>query len=340
MQTPRSTPHARRLPAARAQAVPVPRAAHLGRTGLVWGALALAALVACSTPPTSHPRLAAAQDDWRQLQAAVPPAATVAPAGPEWREAEVALGRATAAEAAAADADELEHLATLAQQRVALARSALTRRVAEADVAQAQQTRDQLRLAARTAEADRAQRQTQTAQRETSQAQREAQAAQRDTQAALRSADRAQRQASQAEGRAERLAEDWKALNARQTERGMVLTIGDVLFDSNHAELKPGPARSIDKLAVYLKAHPQHHALIEGFTDSQGSEAANQALSARRASAVMDWLVGQGVAADRLGARGYGEAFPLAGNDSAGGRQMNRRVEIVLSEDSRPVAPR
>ncbi len=306
----------------------------------LWGALSLATLAtlaACGSTPVQNPRLTAARGDLVQLQSLPAPAGAPSP---ELAEAETALALAEAAQAQAAGADSVEHLAYLAQQRVALARSAQARRLAEAEVGQAQQERDQLRLAARTAEVARAQAQTQVAQRDASQAQRDAQASQRDTLAAQRNADRAQRQATQAEGRADQMAEEWRALNARQTERGMVLTMGDVLFDSNHAELKPGPARSIDKLAVFMKAHPQRRALIEGFTDSQGSEAANQSLSTRRADAVMAWLVAQGVAADRLGARGYGEAFPLAGNDSPGGRQMNRRVEIVLSEDGQSVTPR
>ena len=123
-------------------------------------------------------------------------------------------------------------------------------------------------------------------------------------------------------------------LNAKKTERGMVVTIGDVLFDTGRSELKAGGMRNIEKLSGFLKEYPKRKAIIEGYTDSVGSDSLNQELSARRADAVRSALVNMGVGSDRLSTQGFGQLRPVAGNDTSGGRQMNRRVEVVLSDDA------
>ena len=134
-------------------------------------------------------------------------------------------------------------------------------------------------------------------------------------------------------------------LQAKQTDRGPVVTLGDVLFDTGKATLKPGADLSLDRLASYLRAHPQTKVLIEGNTDSTGTAEYNQALSERRAEAVANALVGRGVSADVIRTLGRGEDYPVASNQTAAGRQQNRRVEIVFSDaagrfaqsDSEPV---
>lgn len=123
-------------------------------------------------------------------------------------------------------------------------------------------------------------------------------------------------------------------LQAKQTERGPVVTLGDVLFDTGKATLKPGADLSLDRLASYLRAHPQTKVLIEGNTDSTGTPELNQALSERRAEAVANALVGRGVSADAVRTLGRGEDYPVASNQTAAGRQQNRRVEIVFSDAS------
>lgn len=123
-------------------------------------------------------------------------------------------------------------------------------------------------------------------------------------------------------------------LNAKQTERGLVMTLGDLLFASGRSELRSGTANNLGKLAVFLQQHPDRDVLIEGHTDNVGSAAANYSLSQRRADSVMSYLQGQGVAASRLGASGKGEESPVAGNESASGRQMNRRVEVIIRTTS------
>lgn len=129
-------------------------------------------------------------------------------------------------------------------------------------------------------------------------------------------------------------------LNAKQTDRGLTITLGDVLFDTNKSQLKPGGMRSVQKLAQFLQENPQRKVSVEGFTDSRGSEDYNQALSERRADAVKTALIDQGINSDRVAARGYGKAFPVAENNTSGGQQLNRRVEIVVSDADKEIAPR
>jgi OmpA-OmpF porin, OOP family len=123
-------------------------------------------------------------------------------------------------------------------------------------------------------------------------------------------------------------------LKAKQTDRGMVVTLADVLFDTGQATLKPGADLTLDHLAQYMRDNPHTRILIEGHTDSVGSEAYNDALSQRRADAVASALASRGVPADAIRAIGRGKSFPVASNDSAAGRQQNRRVEIIFSDAS------
>ena len=131
-----------------------------------------------------------------------------------------------------------------------------------------------------------------------------------------------------------------KELEGKKTDRGIIITLGDVLFDTDRAELKSGGTRNLQKLATFLKANPLRKVMIEGFTDSTGTQAHNEDLSNQRASSVRNALMGMGVSLDSIGARGFGEAYPVASNDNAAGRQLNRRVEIVVSDDTGTIAPR
>lgn len=120
------------------------------------------------------------------------------------------------------------------------------------------------------------------------------------------------------------------ALQADATERGMVLTLGDVLFDVNKSTLAPGAARKIGKVASFMRTYPEREAVIEGHTDSEGDEAYNLKLSRARATAVRDALVEAGVEDTRISTDGFGESLPVASNESEAGRQKNRRVEIIF----------
>ena len=136
----------------------------------------------------------------------------------------------------------------------------------------------------------------------------------------------------------ERVQQELKDLQAKQTERGMVLTLGDVLFDTGKATLKPGAYTTIDRLAQVLKSSQSSRVVIEGHTDNVGSDAMNQALSEQRASAVESALLERGVSASQIRSLGKGETTPVAGNETGSGRQANRRVELIFSQDASRVA--
>jgi outer membrane protein OmpA-like peptidoglycan-associated protein len=121
------------------------------------------------------------------------------------------------------------------------------------------------------------------------------------------------------------------ALQAKPTDRGLIVTLGDVLFDTGRASLKPGATSNLNRLVAFLNEYPDRTVRIEGYTDSVGSEDYNQGLSERRADSVKSYLAGQGIGSIRLTASGKGESDPVASNDSAAGRQQNRRVEVIIS---------
>ena len=120
-----------------------------------------------------------------------------------------------------------------------------------------------------------------------------------------------------------------------------MLTFGDVLFDSGAARLKPGADRRMDQLAQFLNEYPDRRVEIDGYTDSVGAAAYNDDLSQRRADAVKSTLVARGVNTSRIATQGYGKAYPVATNGDSGGRQLNRRVEVVIgAQDGSAIAAR
>jgi OOP family OmpA-OmpF porin len=120
------------------------------------------------------------------------------------------------------------------------------------------------------------------------------------------------------------------ALGAKQTDRGAVVTLGDVLFDFNRADLKPGAQQNLYRLVTFLRENTDRELLVEGHTDSVGSESYNLELSQQRADSVRAFLVQNGISPERILTGGFGKAYPIASNDSPGGRQLNRRVEVVI----------
>lgn len=143
-------------------------------------------------------------------------------------------------------------------------------------------------------------------------------------------------QAQQAQQQAQQLQQELAALQAQQTPRGMVITLGNVLFRTDSAELIPGAAATIDRLAEFMRRNPEATVQIEGHTDSTGSETYNLGLSQRRADAVRSALVSRGIEPHRIETQGLGQSMPIASNDTAQGRQLNRRVEVVVSAPGLP----
>ncbi len=256
--------------------------------------MVIAALAGCGSTPNAL--LDSARSSYRSAQSD-PKVTNLAPL--ELKQAGDTLAEADNAWKKGKDSAKVDHLAYLAQQQVSIAQETAKRKAAEADVSAADAERNKIRLSARTEEAEKAQQQAQSA-----------------------------------EMRASTLESQLKELNAKKSDRGTVITLGDVLFDTNRAELKSGGVREVQKLADILKQNPQRNVAIEGFTDSTGSENYNQQLSERRANAVRDTLMNMGIDSTRITTRGYGKSFPVASNSNQAGRQLNRRVEVIISDES------
>jgi outer membrane protein OmpA-like peptidoglycan-associated protein len=283
--------------------------------------IAVAILAGCAAPKNSSLTEAHSSYDSARSNPQVTNLAAL-----ELKQAGDSLNKADDALSKRESTDTVNQLAYIAKQQVAVAQETAKRKTAELAVTNASAKRDQVRLEARTAEADAAKQQVAIMQG-TADQQTAALAA------AGANAERDQALIAQQEMQL-------KDLNAKKTERGLVITLGDVLFSTNKAQLKSGGMRNVQKLADFLKQYPQHKVLVEGYTDSTGSNSLNQELSDRRANAVRTALIDMGISSDRVTTRGYGEAFPVAGNDTAASRQLNRRVEIILSDENGNIAPR
>src|SRR6185312_10788975 len=190
--------------------------------------------------------------------------------------ARASLNQADAALAQHKPPEVIDHLAYLARRHADAGQARVDEARARQEVAKAQDERNRILLESRTREAQNAQANAQVAQSQAQAAQQQAQAAQQ------------QLQSTQ---------QQLQDLQAKQTERGMVLTLGDVLFDTNKATLKPGADQRIDRLATFLQKNPNERLIIEGYTDSTGSEEYNEELSQRRAQAVADALAAHGIPA-------------------------------------------
>ncbi|KZN18319.1 MULTISPECIES: OmpA family protein [Pseudomonas] len=150
----------------------------------------------------------------------------------------------------------------------------------------------------------------------------------------------AQRAQARLDARDQQIKQLQDSLNAKQTDRGTLVTFGDVLFATNKADLKSNGLVNINKLAQFLQENPDRKVIVEGYTDSTGSASYNQSLSERRATSVQVALIKMGVDPARIVAQGYGKEYPVAENSSVSGRAMNRRVEVTISNDNQPVIPR
>lgn len=286
--------------------------------------LAIAVLVgACSSAPRTTTLLDQTRSDYRVAQSN-PNVASYAPQ--EMKQASEAMEQADAAASRPDSEEKINNLAYLAKQKIALTQEVAKQRAAEAAVAIAAKERDQMRLDQRTNEANQARTSAEQSRLAAQRAQGEASEAQRKTQ--------------EAQARAAQLEAQLADLAAKKTERGMIITLGDVLFATNQARLNAEGMRTAQKLANVLQNNPERIVLIEGFTDSTGTAAHNQVLSERRAGAVRNALQEQGIGRERIAIRGYGAAYPVAANDTAQNRQLNRRVEIVLSDEAGRTMPR
>jgi outer membrane protein OmpA-like peptidoglycan-associated protein len=252
---------------------------------------------ACATTSKTPEEVTAVRNKLSALQSN-PQLASKAPVA--IKEAELAV---QAAEKVPKDKSYLNHLVWVADHKIDIAAAQAQTRYLEDQRKDLADAREKARLDSRTLEADLARNE----------------------------ADRAKGDAEQARKQAEELQRQIAELNAKTTERGLVVTLGDVLFETDKSDLKQGSVINLAKLSAFLTQYPERTVTIEGHTDSVGSDDYNLGLSQRRANSVQQFLISQGIAANRLTAIGKGENFPVASNDSASGRQMNRRVEVIIS---------
>jgi len=275
----------------------------VGRT-LIAATVASLLLAACAAAPVAPDGAAEVRSRLAQLQADPELSSRASLA---IREADAAV---RIAEQPEPDKVLGSHRVYIADRKVEIARAQATTRLLEDQRAALVAQREQARLDARTREADVARGQVAAARSETA-------AAQAATADAEQAAAELQRQID--------------AMQAKVTDRGIVLTLGDVLFETGSSALRPGTASNLDQLVAFLRKYPDRSVMIEGHTDSVGSEAYNQALSERRANSVRSHLLRQGIDGARLTAMGSGKSAPVASNETATGRQQNRRVEIIIS---------
>jgi len=153
----------------------------------------------------------------------------------------------------------------------------------------------------------------------------------------------AESQSQDAQARSEREKNELRArlrdqlnviLETRESARGLVVNLSDVLFDTGKADLKPGAREKLSRLSGVLLSHPGLHIEVEGHTDNVGADSYNQQLSETRASSVRDYLVREGIASNTVGTSGFGESKPVASNGTAAGKQQNRRVELIVSGEA------
>jgi len=288
--------------------------------GLLLMIMILAGLmVGCASTPKTIPSLERARSAYAEASANPDIAAN---AQVSLYDAKVALDRAEAAK----ETKDIEHLAYLAERQVQTAVAVAERKMAEAEVERFNQERSRILLNQRSLEAEQAKLSKQ-----------EAEARALEAEQARMDAEEKARQLELTKQKAAELQAEIAELQAKQTNRGIVLTLGDVLFDFNKADLQPGALRTIDKLSEFLQKHPERTVAIEGHTDSKGSHEYNLDLSQRRADSVRNALVEKGIDPARIQTLGMAEAYPVASNDTDAGRQRNRRVEIIISKGEEAV---
>jgi outer membrane protein OmpA-like peptidoglycan-associated protein len=273
-------------------------------------------LAACASAPKTNPELDKAHAEVEALAAdpIVQQAASqeLSNARKSLEAADIALKKR--------NRDDVLHYSYLASQQAQTGQERISAERSKQQVAQGEAERNRVLLESRTHEA------------ETARAAAEQQAA--NARAQLQQAEAARQQADASRQEAEAAQRQLAELQAKQTERGMVLTLGDVLFDTGKSTLKPGANSMIERVAGFLSSNEGTKVIVEGHTDSRGSDEYNQQLSEQRAQAVTAALASHGIDRSRVEAVGRGKALPVASNDSAAGQQQNRRVELIFSDAS------
>lgn len=275
--------------------------------------LAILLLAACATAPKGPPpEIVRLQQEIGRLRADPRIAAN---ASDELDNAQAAID-VMATDGRRLDEPMFRHGIYLADRLVQTAEAMGLARYAEQRGNELGAERDRLLVDVRTRQAEQARREASVAQAAAESEHRRAEIARADANAAL----------TELAAMQSRLTE----LQTAETERGLVVTLGDVLFEVDRAAIKPGATRALDQLSRVLADDPDAHITIEGHTDSTGSRDYNLDLSKRRADVVRAYLVTHGVDPSRITVRGLGQEYPVASNDTEAGRQQNRRVEVII----------
>ncbi len=292
----------------------------------------LLAVSACTTTPQRSD----AVEDARALVQQVeqdPMAKQVA--SDELKLAKEALNNADAAVQKRKSSAVIQHYAYVATRQAEIIKERIGEAQALARIKTSTAERNEVLLSARTQEADATDARLTQRERELRQSQIETDRARTLAEQSEREAALSKDQAEMALAEARKLQDELAALKAEQTARGLVMTLsGGLLFDTDKSDLKAGAQISMDRLTAFLKDHPERNVMIEGHTDSTGDASYNVSLSSRRAESVRTALTQRGIDANRIRANGLGESYPVATNDSVTGRQLNRRVEIVISDEN------
>jgi len=225
-------------------------------------------------------------------------------------------GKAVQEAEKAKEAEDILQMGYIAERKTQFAVTIADGKVAERDIDKLNVEKAEMNAKKQTLEAERA---------------RVAAAAETEKAAKAKSAAEMEAaKAAKAKAESDQLMKELASLKAQQTERGIVLTIGDVLFATGKADLSANADKSVANLAEFLKKNPNRNVLIEGHTDSVGQDDYNLALSQKRADSVKAKLVADGIEAGRITTVGYGKKFPVASNDTKSGKAQNRRVDVVI----------
>lgn len=280
-------------------------------------------IIGCGGPPQNNPLLIQAQTEYKNAESN---SIVFSKAPVALKEAKEALEKSEHIWSKKGDKEMIEHYAYISQQKTKIAEETAKLNDAQDEVGRAEAERNQVLIEARKAKAISSEQKAQVALGQVKSERAKSEQALAELKLERAAAERAREENRQL---TERLSE----LKARESDRGIVLTLGDVLFDFDNSKLKPGASKAVKEMASFLKKYPKRTIQIEGFTDGVGAADYNQDLSKRRADALKTALTNAGVSDSRIKTIGYGQEFPIASNDTEAGKQQNRRVEIIISKN-------
>lgn len=265
-----------------------------------------ALVFACASTPENADQVSDLRDRYEKM-AADQKVRELAPVA--LQNAEDAVKNTEALVKSGADEAKIEKQMYLADRKLDILKQAVRKAEAEETISQAETMRKDILIDARSADAQKARMRADAAEQRAQSAEQRAQAM---------------------EMKAAKLQDEIAEITTKQTDRGLVLTLGDILFETGKSELLDGSQRSLKRVSEFLEEYSNRQIAVEGHTDSTGDASFNQQLSEKRATSVRDSLVRNGVDSSRVKTKGLGEEYPVASNDTREGRQQNRRVDIII----------